>query len=93
MTASDLTLNIALNMGRLSRFALDGRERRVKQFIEDSEQYIRELENSEINEKFKPTLERFKKDWILLKKSPVNYDWAEKALTWANILQHRAKLA
>lgn len=93
MNPKDLVLNIAVNMGRLCRFATEGREQRIKQFIEDSERYLKELESSKIGDKFKPTLYKFKKDFDYLKKTPPNYDWAEKALTWANILQHRAKLA
>lgn len=94
MTAQDLVLNIAVNLGRLSRWSSEGRIQRIKQFLKETDQYLNQLESVKINDKFKPTLSSFKKELISLKEDQVdNYDWAEKALTWANILQHRAKLA
>ena len=51
----------------------------------------------DISEIFKPTLEKCRKDFDeLFKKNLATTNlsyWAEKALTWANILQHRARLA
>lgn len=40
-------------------------------------------------------LNKFAKDFWLIKVELIKEDleWAEKALTWANILLHRAKLA
>lgn len=93
MIAKDLVLNIAVNLDRLSRFSLEGREKRVQQFLDDTDYYLQQLEDS-VSNKFLPTLEKFKTEFMGLKTNR-NYDevWAEKALTWANILQHRAKLA
>ncbi len=94
MNAQDLILNIAVNFGRLSRFSQEGRKKRIKQFLDQTQQYLNQLDNIQVSDRFKPTLDRFKQELALLKKEPVTtYDWAEKALTWANILQHRAKLA
>lgn len=93
MNKQDLVLNIAVNMGRLCRFSLEGRESRIKQFINDSEIYLEELEKADISDKFKPTLENFKREFGFFKSNPINKEWSERALTWANILQHRAKLA
>lgn len=94
MKARDLILNIAVNFGRLSRFSQEGRTLRIKQFLVDTEYYLNELEKLELNDKFKPTLERFKIDLSKLKSSNSKTpQWAEETLTWANILQHRAKLA
>ena len=94
MTASDLTLNIAVNMGRLARFASEGKNNRVGQFLDETEQYLKELEASSPKDKFKPTLEFFKKKFEYLKNNKtIDETWAEEALTWANILTHRAKLA
>lgn len=94
MNAKDLVLNIAVNFGRLSRFSQEGRAERIKQFLEDTDYYLKELERVQVNDKFKPTLERFKIDLAQLKSSDsATPEWAEQALTWANILQHRAKLA
>ena len=94
MNAQELTLNIAVNMGRLARFALEGRTSRIDQFLEETQKYLNELENSQYQDKFRPTLAFFKEKFELLKNSKnFNEGWAEEALTWANILTHRAKLA
>lgn len=94
MTASDLTLNIAVNMGRLARFAMEGKHGRISMFLEETERYLQELGKSSFNQKFEPTFVFFKQKFETLKKSEsFNEDWAEEALTWANILTHRAKLA
>lgn len=94
MTAREIVLNIAVNLGRLSRWVSEGKVNRIEQFIEDTENYIGELENVERAKKFEKTFHRFKISFEKLKKSKrFDYDWAEEALTWANILSHRAKLA
>ena len=80
-------------MGRLSKWAMEGKEVRVKQFVKDTEGYVKELENSPQSEKFKPTFFSFKRKFEQLKSEEFNEIWAEDALTWANILTHRAKLA
>lgn len=94
MRAEQIILNIAVNLGRLSRWSIEGRTARIKQFLKETEEYLNQLELVEISDKFKPTLNKFKQELISLKSQPeTTYDWADKALTWANILQHRAKLA
>lgn len=94
MSAQDLTLNIAVNMGRLARFALEGRTSRIDQFLEETQGYLDELENSQFQNRFRPTLVFLKEKFEVLKKNKArDMDWAEEALTWANILTHRAKLA
>lgn len=96
MTAKDLILNIAINMGRLSRFAADGRKARLNQFLKETQSYIEELKMTPKNPKIEPTLQRFESMFNKLKIGvPETADniWAEDALTWSNILTHRAKLA
>lgn len=94
MNAEDLTLNIAVNLGRISRFAMEGKKERVKQFLQETENYLMELENVSKSEKFDITLQHFKNKFEQLKNNiELNKIWAEDMLTWANILQHRAKLA
>jgi len=93
MTAKDLTLNIAVNMGRLCRFASEKRTSRVAQFLVETDGFLQKLEKAEKSKQFMPTYEHFKQDFNILK-NDVRLDdkWAEVALTWANILTHRAKL-
>jgi hypothetical protein len=94
MDAQEITLHIAVNMGRLGRWALEGKEARLKQFLAETEDYLKQLEDAPKKDKFLKTFESFKNKFNLLK-SDVRCDetWAENALTWASILTHRAKLA
>jgi hypothetical protein len=94
MNAQDLTLNIAVNLGRLSRFASEGKEQRIRQFIDDTDFYIQELEKTPQKDRFKPTFQKFTVQFNKLKNNiKLDRYWAEDMLTWANILTHRAKLA
>lgn len=94
MSAQELTLNIAVNMGRLARFAIEGKQNRINMFLDETESYLKELEGSSYNTRFEPTLKFFKEKFELLKNNQTrDEDWAEEVLTWANILTHRAKLA
>lgn len=93
MNAQQLILNIAVNLGRLSRWAMEGKDARVTQFIEDTEYYLKRLESTPKSQKFTPTFKALKRNFKDLKSKSIDEEWAENALTWANILQHRAKLA
>lgn len=90
-------LNISVNMSRISKWLFEDRIDLTNRFIEQTESYLNDLKVSPIQKRFKPTLERFSKDFFTLKKEQINDDnkryWVERSLTWANILQHRAKLA
>jgi hypothetical protein len=94
MSAQELILNIAVNLGRIGRYAYEGRRSRVEQFLNETEDYIRQLESTPLSPRFKMTFDDFKKSLNELEKD-VRLDafWAETAYTWANILTHRAKLA
>ncbi len=94
MNAQDLSLNIAVNLGRLSRWAVEGKKERIKHFIADTEFYITELDSVPKSERFKKTYKIFKEKFNQLKDNiELNEIWAEDMLTWANILTHRSKLA
>lgn len=96
MNAEDLTLNIAVNLGRVSRFASEGREKRVEQFLADTESYIDRLKKAPKSNRFDQTFKRFQEEFLSLTRSypQANHqEWADQALTWSNILTHRAKLA
>ena len=94
MNAKELTLNIAVNMGRLCRWSMEGRRARVDQFLIETQEYVQALEIAPKSARFLPTYEWFKKDFDLLRLNvEMNADWAESTLTWANILTHRAPLA
>lgn len=94
MNAEELTLNIAVNLGRLARWVAEGKFARVRFFLEETEEYLNKLEQTPRSDRFDPTFNLFKTSFQNLKSNPtLNSDWAEEALTWANILTHRAKLA
>ncbi|HLF18545.1 MAG TPA: hypothetical protein VI749_06595 [Candidatus Omnitrophota bacterium] len=94
MGTQELVLNIAVNLGRLCRWAMEGRASRIEQFLIETEEYIKALDTAPKSAKFQPTYERFKSDFQRLRQDVQrNTDWAEEMLTWANILTHRAKLA
>ena len=56
MTLRETILNIAVNMGRLSRYSQQKNLDRIETFLNDNEQYIRELEMSQLSELIKPTI-------------------------------------
>ncbi len=94
MGAREITLNIAVNLGRLCRWAIEGRKERVEQFLVQTEEYLKALESAPKSDRFLPTYEWFKDDFKRLSRDvQMNADWAESMLTWANILTHRASLA
>jgi len=94
MNAKELTLNIAVNLGRLCRWAMEGRMVRVEQFLVETEAYLQELDAVPKSPRFQETYETFKMDFKRLRsEAKADADWAEAVLTWANILTHRAKLA
>lgn len=93
-------LNISVNLSRISQWVFESYELKkqlINKFLDQTESYLNDLVNQNISEEFKPTLDRFTAEFKKLKKQTINEEnkllWAEKALTWANILQHRAKLA
>lgn len=94
MNAKEITLNIAVNLGRLCRWAMEGRRARLDQFLSETEEYVRALESVPKSDRFLPTYEWFRKDFDVLRRNVrMDEDWAESMLTWANILSHRAQLA
>ncbi|MBI2040024.1 hypothetical protein HYT18_03045 [Candidatus Microgenomates bacterium] len=92
-------LNISVNLSRLSKWVYEGYDKRtelIDRFMKQTENYLADLDKQKISKDFKPTLERVRSEFSYLKKTLNSQDkrfWAEKALTWANILIHRAKLA
>ncbi|MEI7998937.1 MAG: hypothetical protein WCH62_05470 [Candidatus Omnitrophota bacterium] len=93
MEAKEITLNISVNLGRLCRWAMEGRRARVDQFLAETDEFMKALESAPKSERFLPTYEWFKKDFDHLRLNVyMDATWAESMLTWANILNHRASL-
>jgi len=94
MDSREIILNISVNLGRLCRWAMEGRKERVEQFLAQTEKYLKDLESAPKSSRFLPTYEWFKNDFEHLSHDVrMDADWAESMLTWANILSHRASLA
>lgn len=94
MSNRELALNIAVNLGRLGRWACEGRLNRLHQFMEETERYVHQLEESPKSPGFQRTFDIFRDDFEELKSNTqVDSVWAEMMFTWANILTHRARLA
>lgn len=94
MNAQELTLNIAVNLGRIGRWACEGRANRLSQFLKETEEYVLQLERMPKSPRFQRTFDIFKKTFNELKSDiRLEPSWAEIVLTWADILTHRAKLA
>lgn len=89
-----MILNIAVNLGRLGRWACEGRLNRLNQFLEETEGYIHQLEKTPKSSRFQRTFDIFRENFNKLKNNAqVDSVWAEMMFTWANILTHRARLA
>ena|SRR3989344_3642773 len=100
MDEKQIILDIAMNLNRIGNWAADdysGKKKRIQTFISNTTTYIESLETKSFKPPFKKTLEDFLKQYKSLKseglkgpKYPVH--WAEKMMTWGNILTHRSKL-
>jgi hypothetical protein len=89
-------LDIAMNLNRIGNWAADdydGKKIRIEQFLNQTTQYIDTLTPSSFSDSFKTTFDAFLKEYLELKKTPNDrLLWAEKLMTWGNILTHRSKL-
>lgn len=100
MNNKDKILDIAMNLNRIGNWAADGydtKKKRIIIFLDQTKEYMNSLEDSEIPDAFKKTLNYFLKEYKKLDKEGRNKPkdellWAEKMMTWGNILTHRAKL-
>jgi hypothetical protein len=94
MNTQELTLNIAVNLGRIGRWAYEGRRNRLNQFLDETEAYIHQLESLPKSPRFQKTFDIFIETFNSLRRDVrLDPSWAEEMFTWANILTHRASLA
>lgn len=93
-------LDIAMNLIRIGNWAADGwdtKQKRILLFLEQTQQYVTAVEKMPYSSKFELTMNRFIPEFHTLYQQglikPENSDvWAEKMMTWGNILTHRASL-
>ena len=89
-----------MNLNRVGNFAADGydiKQKRIKIFLNQTSEYIDSLSIKDLPDSFKRTYLNFLNQYKYLKKEglsgPKNeLEWAEKMMTWGNILTHRANL-
>ena len=95
----DRVLDISVNLTRVANWASESYEQKehlINFFLNQTEGYIKEINKSKVSKDFEPVLIKFTKVFKRLNSAKIqknNNDWAEEALTWANILTHRAKFA
>lgn len=93
-------LDIAMNLNRVGNWAADdyGAKRgRIKTFLGNTTAYIKNLDSSTLPPSFAGTYSDFINVYPSLEKEGLNHPkdpiyWAEKMMTWGNILTHRSKL-
>lgn len=93
-------LDIAMNLNRVGNWAADGyqaKQKRIKLFLEQNRKLLNTKEVSVLPKRFQKTLELFLKVYSELEKTGKagpkdELLWAEKMMTWGNILTHRSRL-
>lgn len=89
-----------MNCTRIGNWAADGfdaKQKRITTFLSQTDRYISDLDKIQFSARFTPTMHAFVPIFKSLYKEaetrPANVDiWAEKMMTWGNILTHRASL-
>ena len=100
MNTQQAILDIAMNLTRMGNWAADGyalKQKRIATFLEQTSTYVANLETVPLNQPFHRTFNTFLKEFRTLQKDATNLPhnekfWAERMMTWGNILTHRAKL-
>ena len=97
MNNKALVLDIAMNLNRVGNWAADdltGKKKRIEFFLDQTTQYIKSLDKSSMSDDFKKTFNKFLGEYknIVNDNSKNSSSWAEKLMTWGNILTHRSKL-
>ena len=100
----ELPLNIAVmdisqNLARIGNWTADSFDEKkslIERFLVQTQVYVTNLSKRKMPKNLELVFLRFEKEFrgFSIEKFAQNKDeWAEKALTWANILQHRASIA
>lgn len=92
-------LDIAMNLNRIGNWAADDfdkKRKRILFFLDQTSEYLKGLKPQFFREPFKKTYDLFLKEYLKLEEEAKigpkdKLYWAEKMMTWGNILTHRAK--
>lgn len=93
-------LDIAMNLNRIGNWAADNfvlKQKRISMFLDQTTDYLNSFKKSNLPNNFKKTINLFLVEYKKLekegRKNPKDkLEWAEKMMTWGNILTHRSKL-
>lgn len=100
MNNKNQILDIAMNLNRIGNWAADdyqGKKKRINLFLDQTTRYVDSLDEKSFQGSFKRTYNKFLKEYPGLVKAgkqgpKESLHWAEKMMTWGNILTHRAQL-
>lgn len=100
MTTKAQILDIAMNLNRVGNWAADGYEKKKKRihlFLKQTTQYLEKINKSKLPPIMQRTFTKFLIDYARLEKETIlgpkdELKWAEKMMTWGNILTHRSIL-
>lgn len=100
MDTKNKILDIAMNLSRIGNWAADGydiKKERIKTFLDNTTEYIDKIDRIAPGTSFRKTYDRFIREYPSLKSEGLKGPkdslwWAEKMMTWGNILTHRSSL-
>ena len=100
MNPKEKILDIAMNLNRVGNWAADdyiAKQKRISTFLDQTTLYLNSLDLTQLPPPLKNPLQSFLDEYSSLKEEGKNgkkdtLDWAEKMMTWGNILTHRASL-
>lgn len=98
MDTKSKILDLAMNLTRVGNWAADGfadRKEKILIFLKNSDRSLNSMEKIKFPADFSTIYSRFRREYLKLRKDKNPKDqlvWAERMLTWGNILTHRANL-
>ncbi len=100
MTQKAIILDIAMNLNRIGNWAADdyvGKKDRIITFLSNTSGYLEDINKETFPSSFEGILSKFTGEYKTLEEEGFNGPkdtmlWAEKMMTWGNILTHRSKL-
>src|SRR5579872_4302986 len=93
-------LDIAMNLNRVGNWAADDyvmKQKRISFFLDQTSDYLTDIQTRNLPLAVKGIFIRFTKEYPNLKEEGKigpkdNLYWAERMMTWGNILTHRSQL-
>lgn len=91
-------LNISVNMARMGELVLKSggaKSELLQKLLSQTESYLHDLRSENIPNRLSQTLKKFNQEFKRLKSQEISINpelWAERAITWGDILQIRVTL-